>query len=641
MTSHSQNLSDLTSSTLYHYRVKSKDAAGNLATSDDQTFTTQAPHVITGTISGTVSTSNAAISGATVTDGIRSAMTYINEIYSVTASGYQSSSLSGVTDGQTFTTSTPASGLIAFWKFDENTGTTAVDSSGNGNNGTISGATWVTGKVGNALSYDGVNDYVNGGNINIINAITIEAWVNPKVIKGKNRIIARKSSVYYFQINSNGRLEIYLYGTTNPGYHRMTSAIPLNTWTHVAVTYDGSKVLLYQNGTSQSFNDAGSLVSNSNPVRIGRDTGTSRQFNGLIDEVRIYNRSLSASEILADAGISDTTSPAISVLSSSNITSTSATVSWITNEVSDTQVEYGTTIGYGYSTTLNSTLITSHSQSLSGLTASTLYHYRVKSKDAAGNLATSGDQTFTTQDTPVITGTISGTVKNTSNAAISGATVTDGIRSAITDINGNYAISNIPSGTYSVTASASGYQSSNQSSVSVTAGQITTVNFNLSPSPDITPPVISVISSSNITSNSVIISWTTNEVSDSQVEYGTTASYGSSTTLNSTLITSHSQYLSGLTSSTLYHYRVKSRDAAGNLATSDDQTFTTSAPASGPVAFWKFDENTGTTAVDSSGNGNNGIISGATWVAGKVGNALSFDGVNDYVDGGNINQAYK
>ena len=62
-------------------------------------------------------------------------------------------------------------------------------------------------------------------------------------------------------------------------------------------------------------------------------------------------------------------------------------------------MEYGTTTSYGSSTTLNATLSTSHSQSLSGLTGSTLYHYRVKSKDAAGNLATSSDYTFTTLDT--------------------------------------------------------------------------------------------------------------------------------------------------------------------------------------------------------------------------------------------------
>jgi hypothetical protein len=98
--------------------------------------------------------------------------------------------------------------------------------------------------------------------------------------------------------------------------------------------------------------------------------------------------------------LSVTTPPAISAISSSNITSSSATISWNTNEASNTQVEYGTTTSYGSSTTLYTNLVTSHSQSLSGLSASTLYHYRVKSKDPSGNLATSGDYTFTTVSVP-------------------------------------------------------------------------------------------------------------------------------------------------------------------------------------------------------------------------------------------------
>jgi len=134
------------------------------------------------------------------------------------------------------------------------------------------------------------------------------------------------------------------------------------------------------------------------------------------------------------------------------------------------------------------------------LTPSTLYHYRVKSKDAAGNLATSGDFTFTTA------------------------------------------------------------------------------------APDVTPPVISNVTSSNITATAARITWTTDENSDSQVNYGLTNTYGNSTTLNTTLVTAHTVNLSGLTASTLYHYRVNSKDASGNLATSGDFTFTTAAPDTTPPA---------------------------------------------------------
>src|SRR5207245_3194294 len=80
------------------------------------------------------------------------------------------------------------------------------------------------------------------------------------------------------------------------------------------------------------------------------------------------------------------------------------------------------------------------------------------------------------------------------------------------------------------------------------------------------------------TASAATISWTTDEASDSQVEYGLTPAYGSATVLNASLVTAHSQAVSGLSASTLYHYRVKSRDAVGNLAVSGDVTVTTLAP---------------------------------------------------------------
>ena len=112
------------------------------------------------------------------------------------------------------------------------------------------------------------------------------------------------------------------------------------------------------------------------------------------------NPSVKASAFVTVTGASDTTSPVISAIASSNITANGATASWATNEASDTQVEYGTTTGYGSSTQVNPAMTTSHSAQLTGLSANTLYHYRVKSRDAAGNLASSGDQTFTTPANP-------------------------------------------------------------------------------------------------------------------------------------------------------------------------------------------------------------------------------------------------
>ena len=205
------------------------------------------------------------------------------------------------------------------------------------------------------------------------------------------------------------------------------------------------------------------------------------------------NESGYSNEVSKTTGAVDTTPPVISGVYTSAISSNSATINWTTNETSDTQVEYGTTISYGYSTTLNTSLVTTHSQTISSLSPSTLYHYRVKSRDAASNLSVSQNYTFTT--------------------------------SALVDT---------------------------------------------------TPPVISNIQVKNITASAATITWTTNEASTAQAEYGLTTSYGNLTPLDSSLLTIHSVTIIGLSSFTTYDFRVRSRDAAGNEAVSGNRTFTTS-----------------------------------------------------------------
>jgi chitodextrinase/regulation of enolase protein 1 (concanavalin A-like superfamily) len=106
----------------------------------------------------------------------------------------------------------------------------------------------------------------------------------------------------------------------------------------------------------------------------------------------------------------------------------------------------------------------------------------------------------------------------------------------------------------------------------------TFTNVNVGVPADTVPPTISGIASGAPNQNGTTITWNTNEPADSQVEYGKTTSYGSSTSINGSLDTAHSQVVSGLDAATTYHYRVKSRDAAGNLATSGDNTFFTPAP---------------------------------------------------------------
>lgn len=113
----------------------------------------------------------------------------------------------------------------------------------------------------------------------------------------------------------------------------------------------------------------------------------------------------------------DTVAPILSIIHSS-VTTSAATITWMTNENADSQVMYGVTSAYGSSTILNTALMTSHSQMITGLNAATTYHFQVKSKDASGNMATSADMTFTTSalvDTtaPVVSEIVAGPSSST------------------------------------------------------------------------------------------------------------------------------------------------------------------------------------------------------------------------------------
>jgi hypothetical protein len=103
------------------------------------------------------------------------------------------------------------------------------------------------------------------------------------------------------------------------------------------------------------------------------------------------------------------------------------------------------------------------------------------------------------------------------------------------------------------------------------------------PGPGGRPPQITAIAVSNITATSATITWTTDELADSQVDYGSTSSYGLTTMLDPTLVTTHSVSLIGLTNGATYHYRVKSKDAAGNLATSGDNSFSSVKKRAGQI----------------------------------------------------------
>lgn len=155
-------------------------------------------------------------------------------------------------------------------------------------------------------------------------------------------------------------------------------------------------------------------------------------------------------------------------------------------------------------------------------------------------------------------------------------------------------------------------------------------NVTITPGPfynNTIPPVISNIQVVSDTAEATV-TWTTDKPSTSKVDYGPTSAYENGSVNNTSLVTSHTIELAGLTQGALYHYKVTSVDGYGNSSSSSDLVFTTS---SNLKALYSFDEGVGTIVNDSSGSKNDGTINGATWTTGKIGGGLSFDGIDDSV----------
>jgi hypothetical protein len=415
------------------------------------------------------------------------------------------------------------------------------------------------------------------------------------------------------------------------------------------------------------------------------------------------------SQQLVSAPSGDTTPPVLSGIGVSQVTSGGASLGWISSEAGDSQVEFGPTTAYGSLTTLNSALVLTHAQPLSGLTAGSLYHCRARSRDAAGNLAVSGDVTFTTaaQTAPpsgsglvgywtfdetsgllavdssgnsangtllngplhvagrmgealsfdgvdegvsvahvaaldaypltvslwmsTTTNSLGGLVNKYLPSSLSGYQVFtsggnlcawyfkdasnyvwDGSGCTLASpgfndgqwhhvvfvvdasggrlfVDGRLQSTQPWTGTPGATTTTQGLSLAEYPGTAspclpgrlddvriynraLTAGDVSSL-FSFAAVPDLTPPVISLVSSSTLPGGDKLVKWATDEPADTQLEYGRTISYGSTMTLDPSLVVAHSQTLAGLAPMTTYHYRIRSRDRAGNLSVSRDYIF--------------------------------------------------------------------
>jgi len=471
-------------------------------------------------------------------------------------------------------------GPVAHWDMDEGSGSTINDKSGNGNDGTISGATWTQGKYGSALSFDGVDDYVDAGNdssLNITDVVTIEAWVNFASFAGTQHIIKKgefNSDGWYWRWNNSDIWSITLNKAGSTKTYASGETIPLSEWTQLVSVIDNNnlKIYWYKNGkyiktTDLDWAYTGNVNTN---LYIGKQS--IYHFNGVIDDVKIYNYARTEEEIRLDynAGMATHLGPSGKTCSEdpASCMDYGLVGNWDMDEGS------GSVINDNSGNNNNCSLVNGTKWS-TGKSGSALYF---DGEDDYANCSAAVD------DISSVAGTVELWAKPESGIG--------------------YAFhSNANARTY------------------VLRGSGAFVVYKGDPMVSIAFPATSLGEWHHL-----VLTW------DNGVFWG----YQDGVLINS-------KNFSSTTAASIV--KIGQHNSAGrdncfdgdidgvkiyNRALSEAEV-RYHYNQGGPVAHWDMDEGEGTRAFDSSGNNNHGTISGATWVEGKYGSALSFDGADDYV----------
>jgi hypothetical protein len=209
----------------------------------------------------------------------------------------------------------PPAGLVAWWPSEGN----ANDIAGTNNGTLLNGATFASGKVGQAFSFDGTNSYVrvaDSPSLHFTNALTIEAWIYPTSLGVFHNIVSKWGVQYPLQtsyttvVGPDGRISLGVCASGDQSVTPVvntvsTNSVPPSQWTHFAATYDGSALRMYLNGVCEdqvAYNQG--VFPGTEDLAIGAAGAFAggqvlSPFAGLIDEVSVYSRALSASEIAA------------------------------------------------------------------------------------------------------------------------------------------------------------------------------------------------------------------------------------------------------------------------------------------------------------------------------------------------------
>jgi hypothetical protein len=329
------------------------------------------------------------------------------------------------TPGPGVTVTVPAPTPVLALGFDDGAGTTAVDSSGRGNTGTLGGGpVWSTaGKYGKALIFDGVNDWVtvaDANSLDLTTAMTLEAWVRPAAnsTDWSCAILKERSGgLAYSLYTSDGAAKPpATYVSVNGGDNAAVGAsiLPANSWSHLAGTYDGVTLRTYVNGNLVGSRVVGGAAATSTaPLRIGGNSVWGEWFNGMIDEVRVYATALSQSEIQADmnspvSGPADGVAPTVSVTAPAAGATVSATAT-LTASASDNVGVAGVQFKVNGAAVGAEDTAAPYSFAWDTTTfANGAYTVTAVARDAAGNATTSAGVAVTVSNADVTPPTLTG-----------------------------------------------------------------------------------------------------------------------------------------------------------------------------------------------------------------------------------------
>ncbi len=530
-----------------------------------------------------------------------------------------------------------APGPVGYWNFNEKTGTSANDISGNNNIGTLGGGTeayrpaWVSGKIGGGLRFDGVNDYVNAGNgasLNITGkGLTLEAWIktgnNIAAQPIINKWVTGPGDANYLlwtdHSASSGKI-VFVVGNADGGVATevfSNSVISDNNWHYIVGVYDGSNKIIYIDGIQNAIQATTfNMSTTTSPLYIGKQVWSGQFFNGSIDDVRIYNYARTPSQIVEDyAGGAGRKQPVgywkfdegHGIIANNSGTGGSALNGTLTTMSSPATPTSGWTDSGKFGKALNFDGISDYVEvtdttKFSQNTGS--YEFWVKTDNW---VPSNSSNIYSTQyDTDEWTDIV---LINTGEMALVFQNI---------DVILRYDVSGLSTAFHHFVIT---YDFDNDAYKMYIDGKL-----KISSSTAYSP--LRFGSSAFFGKRVDNLYYFNGSIDDVKI-------YNFALTEDEV----REEYNSGVVTK-LGSSGTTSAGAADNSANREYCIPGDTSTCNPPVARWNFNEKTGVSANDISGNNNIGTLGGGTeayrptWISGKIGGGLRFDGVNDYVDAG-------